>query len=75
MKKHEWDKSGKHACHFLRDKPGSPRAVHRGCSCPEAENNFGRGRFQERDDRARVCNRFRMSSPRHRRAVQNAGRE
>jgi hypothetical protein len=24
--------------------PGSPEAVSRGCTCPEAENNFGRGR-------------------------------
>jgi hypothetical protein len=31
---------------FLQDKPGSPRAVQRGCSCPEAENSFGRGRFK-----------------------------
>ena len=33
-----------HAEHFLRDKPGSPEAVQRGCICPAAENNFGRGR-------------------------------
>ena len=46
MKKHEWDRSGKHTWHFLRDKPGPPEAVQRGCSCPEAENNFGRGRFK-----------------------------
>ena len=30
--------------HFLRDQPGSPDAVRRGCTCPQAENNFGRGR-------------------------------
>jgi hypothetical protein len=29
---------------FLQDKPGSPAAVQRGCTCPAAENNFGRGR-------------------------------
>jgi hypothetical protein len=29
---------------FLNYSPGSPGAVERGCTCPEAENNFGRGR-------------------------------
>jgi hypothetical protein len=29
---------------FLQDNPGSPGAIQRGCTCPEAENNFGRGR-------------------------------
>ena len=29
---------------FLKYDPGSPDAVERGCTCPEAENNFGRGR-------------------------------
>ena len=29
---------------FLNYHPGSPGAVERGCSCPQAENNFGRGR-------------------------------
>jgi len=29
---------------FLKYDPGSPVAVERGCTCPEAENNFGRGR-------------------------------
>ena len=38
--------SSQHKRHFLQDKPGSPEAVQRGCSCPEAENNFGRGRFK-----------------------------
>ena len=37
---------GQYQRRFLQDRPGSPRAVHRGCSCPEAENNFGRGRFK-----------------------------
>jgi hypothetical protein len=26
------------------DAPGSPAAVQNGCTCPQAENNFGRGR-------------------------------
>jgi hypothetical protein len=29
---------------FLENHPGSPNAVALGCSCPQAENNFGRGR-------------------------------
>jgi hypothetical protein len=29
---------------FLQDKPGSSSAIQRGCTCPAAENNFGRGR-------------------------------
>lgn len=29
---------------FLIHDPGSPGAVARGCTCPQAENNFGRGR-------------------------------
>jgi len=31
---------------FLEYNPGSPDAVERGrgCTCPQAENNFGRGR-------------------------------
>ena len=29
---------------FLKYAPGSPGAVERGCTCPQAENNFGRGR-------------------------------
>lgn len=29
---------------FRNYKPGSPGAVERGCTCPQAENNFGRGR-------------------------------
>ena len=29
---------------FLNYHPGSPDAVERGCTCPQAENNFGRGR-------------------------------
>ena len=29
---------------FLKYSPGSPEAVSRGCTCPAAENNFGRGR-------------------------------
>jgi hypothetical protein len=29
---------------FLKHNPGSPGAVERGCTCPQAENNFGRGR-------------------------------
>jgi hypothetical protein len=29
---------------FLKYDPGSPGAVERGCTCPQAENNFGRGR-------------------------------
>jgi hypothetical protein len=29
---------------FLENNPGSPNAVVLGCTCPEAENNFGRGR-------------------------------
>ena len=29
---------------FPDDEPGSPAAVGRGCTCPQAENNFGRGR-------------------------------
>jgi hypothetical protein len=29
---------------FLNYKPGSSGAIQRGCTCPEAENNFGRGR-------------------------------
>jgi hypothetical protein len=28
----------------LKYKPGSPGAVERGCTCPQAEINFGRGR-------------------------------
>jgi hypothetical protein len=35
---------GVYADRFLRDGPGSLGAVRRGCICPEAENNFGRGR-------------------------------
>jgi hypothetical protein len=38
------DNSGSYTQHFLQDKPGSPEAVERGCTCPTAENNFGRGR-------------------------------
>jgi hypothetical protein len=29
---------------FLNYKPSSPGADERGCTCPEAENNFGCGR-------------------------------
>jgi hypothetical protein len=29
---------------FLNYDPGSAGAVERGCTCPRAENNFGRGR-------------------------------
>jgi hypothetical protein len=29
---------------FVKYNPGSPEAVSRGCTCPQAENNFGRGR-------------------------------
>jgi hypothetical protein len=29
---------------FLKHNPGSPSAVERGCTCPQAENNFGHGR-------------------------------
>lgn len=29
---------------FAKYNPGSPGAVKRGCTCPAAENNFGRGR-------------------------------
>ena len=29
---------------FLKYHPGSPGAVERGCTCSQAENNFGRGR-------------------------------
>src|SRR4051812_32900181 len=29
---------------FIQDPPGSPEALSRGCTCPAAENNFGRGR-------------------------------
>lgn len=29
---------------FTKYNPGSPGAVDRGCTCPQAENNFGRGR-------------------------------
>ena len=29
---------------LLKYDPGSPAAVERGCTCPQAENNFGRGR-------------------------------
>jgi hypothetical protein len=29
---------------FLKYNPGSPGALALGCTCPEAENNFGRGR-------------------------------
>lgn len=29
---------------FLKNSPGSPAAVALGCICPEALNNFGRGR-------------------------------
>ena len=29
---------------FLKHSPGSPSAVALGCTCPEALNNFGRGR-------------------------------
>jgi hypothetical protein len=29
---------------FLKYHPGSPGAVERGCTYPEAEDNFGRGR-------------------------------
>jgi hypothetical protein len=29
---------------FVKYDPGSPGAVERGCTCPQAENNFGRGR-------------------------------
>jgi hypothetical protein len=29
------------------DPPGSPAAVARGCTCPQAENNFGRGRRKD----------------------------
>ena len=28
----------------MQDQPGSQEAVQRGCTCPAAENNFGRGR-------------------------------
>ena len=31
-----------HFEYFSRDKPGSPEAERRGCSCPAAKNNFGR---------------------------------
>jgi hypothetical protein len=29
---------------FVKYKPCSADAVERGCTCPQAENNFGRGR-------------------------------
>jgi hypothetical protein len=29
---------------FLKYDPGSRGAVERGCTCPQAENNFGQGR-------------------------------
>ncbi len=29
---------------FLKYDPGSPEAAARGCTCPAAENNWGRGR-------------------------------
>lgn len=29
---------------FTKNNPGSPSAVALGCTCPAAENNFGRGR-------------------------------
>jgi hypothetical protein len=29
---------------FLKYTPGSIGAVEHGCTCPQAENNFGRGR-------------------------------
>jgi hypothetical protein len=29
---------------FQNYRPGSPGAVERDCTCPAAENNFGRGR-------------------------------
>jgi hypothetical protein len=32
---------------FKKYKPGSPGAVERGCTCPQAENNFGRGRSKD----------------------------
>ena len=32
---------------FLQDAPGSLGAVKRGCTCPAAENNFGRGCSKE----------------------------
>jgi len=32
---------------FSQYKPGSPGAVECGCTCPQAENNFGRGRHRE----------------------------
>ena len=38
--------SGQYERRFLQDNPGSVGAVQRGCTCPEAENTFGRGRFK-----------------------------
>jgi hypothetical protein len=32
---------------FMRDKPGSLRAAERGCSCSQAVNSFGRGRYEK----------------------------
>jgi len=29
---------------FIQNNPGSPSAAELGCTCPAAENNFGRGR-------------------------------
>jgi hypothetical protein len=37
-------KPGSHTELFSQDHPGSPGALQRGCTCPAAENNFGRGR-------------------------------
>jgi hypothetical protein len=44
MHKFDQKKSRENTKRFLQDKPGALRAVQRGCTCPEAENNFGRGR-------------------------------
>ncbi|MDQ2081521.1 hypothetical protein RA307_15145 [Xanthobacteraceae bacterium Astr-EGSB] len=35
---------------FLRDSPGSPRGLKRGCTCFPAENRFGSGRLQPGSD-------------------------
>jgi hypothetical protein len=44
MKNSNQKKTGSYAERFSQDSPGSPEAVQRGCTCPTAENNYGRGR-------------------------------
>jgi hypothetical protein len=43
MKRSNQKKTGSYAERFLRDNPGSPAAVKRGCTCHASENNYGRG--------------------------------